>query len=98
MDQPADFRLEMSENGKTAVLTGDWTAVEMGWANERLGEALKGADGVDIDLSGVDRCDTSGAWGVIRAAEQSARPGRIIAPPATERLLSLVREAIAREP
>ncbi len=98
MEHPADFRLETTEAGKTAVLTGDWTAVDMGWANERLGEALKGADGVNIDLSGVGRCDTSGVWGVIRAAEQSARPGKIIAPPATERLFELVRQAIGQEP
>jgi phospholipid/cholesterol/gamma-HCH transport system permease protein len=98
MEHPADFRLETTEAGKTAVLTGDWTAVDMGWANERLGEALKGADGVNIDLSGVGRCDTSGVWGVIRAAEQSARPGKIIAPPATERLFELVRHAITQEP
>jgi phospholipid/cholesterol/gamma-HCH transport system permease protein len=98
MDQPADFRLDEGEHGKVAVLTGDWTAVDMGWANERLGEALKNAEGVDIDLSRVGRCDTSGAWGVLRAAEQSRRPGRIIAPPATARLFDLVRQAEAAEP
>ena len=98
MDRPADFRLEDGEHGRIAVLTGDWTAVEMGWANERLGEALKGAEDVDVDLSSIGRCDTSGAWGVIRAVEQAARPGRIIAPAATERLFDLVRHAIAAEP
>jgi len=98
MDQPADFSLEETDGGRKAVLTGDWTAVHMGAANERLGEALRGADGVDIDLSHVSRCDTSGAWGVIRAAEQSTQPGEIIAPPATARLFDLVRHAIAAEP
>jgi phospholipid/cholesterol/gamma-HCH transport system permease protein len=98
MDQPADFSLEDREHGKVAVLTGDWTAVDMGLANDRLGDALKGQSGVDIDLTKVGRCDTSGAWGVIRAADQSRSPGKIIAPPATTRLFDLVREAIAREP
>jgi phospholipid/cholesterol/gamma-HCH transport system permease protein len=98
MDQPADFRLEDTDHGKTAILTGDWTAVEMGWANERLGEALKGQSGIDIDLSSIRRCDTSGAYGVIKAAEQSATPGKIIAPPATQRLLDLVGKAIEAEP
>ena len=98
MDEPADFRMEDTDHGPTAVLTGDWTAVEMGWANERLGEALKGKSGVDIDLSGIRRCDTSGAYGVIKAAEKSATPGKIIAPPATQRLLDLVAKAIAAEP
>ena len=98
MDQPADFRLEESERGKVAVLTGDWTAVEMGAANERLGDLLRRERGVDIDLSAVGRCDTSGVWGVVRAAERSHHTGRIIAPPATERLFGLVRKAIAAEP
>ncbi|HEY7852315.1 MAG TPA: MlaE family lipid ABC transporter permease subunit [Caulobacteraceae bacterium] len=98
MDQPADFRLEDGEHGKVAVLTGDWTAVDMGGANDRLGAALKGERSVDIDLSGVGRCDTSGAWGVIRAANLSHAPGKIIATPATQRLIDLVRNAIAVEP
>lgn len=98
MDQPADFRLEQKENGAVAVLSGDWTAVDMGGANDRLGDALKGLTSVDIDLTAVGRCDTSGAWGVIQAAEKSRQPGRIIAPPATSRLFELVREGIAAEP
>ena len=44
MDQPADFRLEQKENGAVAVLSGDWTAVDMGGANDRLGDALKGLE------------------------------------------------------
>ncbi|HXV00690.1 MAG TPA: MlaE family lipid ABC transporter permease subunit [Caulobacteraceae bacterium] len=95
MTQPADFRLEEREHGKVALLTGDWTAVDMGEANDRLGETLSRESGVDIDLSGVARCDTSGVWGVIRAADRSRRPGRIIAPPATQRLIDLVRRAIS---
>jgi len=97
MDQPADFRLERKEQGAVAVLTGDWTAVDMGGANDRLADALKGLANVDIDLTGVGRCDTSGAWGVIQAAEKSRQLGRIIAPPATRRLIELVREGIAAE-
>jgi phospholipid/cholesterol/gamma-HCH transport system permease protein len=97
MDEPADFRLEEREAGAVAVLSGDWTATDMGGAIDRLEHALRGKSGVDIDLSGVGRCDTSGAWGVIRATEQSARPGRIIAPPATSRLIQLVRDGLAAE-
>ena len=98
MDQPADFHLEDTDHGRTAVLTGDWTAVDMGWANERLGEALKGEKGVTLDLSKVGRCDTSGAYGVLRASEQGGKAGRIVATPAIDRLLDLVREAIKAEP
>jgi phospholipid/cholesterol/gamma-HCH transport system permease protein len=98
MDQPADFRLEEKEHGLVATLSGDWTAVDMGAANERLQSAVKGKTGVDIDLSSVGRCDTSGAWSVIRASEQAHQPARIIAPPSVSRLIDLVREALAAEP
>ncbi|HEY5290511.1 MAG TPA: ABC transporter permease [Caulobacteraceae bacterium] len=98
MDQPADFSLEEREHGMVAVLSGDWTAVNMRLANDRLEDALKSRSGVDIDLSGVGRCDTSGAWGVIRAAEGARNPGRIIAPPAIARLFDLVRGALTVEP
>ena len=98
MDRPADFRLQETEHGPVAVLVGDWTAVEMGVANDRLASALKGQSGVDIDLSEVGQCDTSGAWGVIRAAQGASQPGRIIAPPAVSKLIELVRDALAAEP
>ncbi|MGI9168578.1 MAG: MlaE family ABC transporter permease [Caulobacteraceae bacterium] len=99
MDQPADFHLEDAEHGKTAVLTGDWTAVDMGWANERLGEAIKAGEATAIDLTQVGRCDTSGAYGVLRAAEDGGgEAGRIVADPEIQRLLELVRGAIQAEP
>lgn len=98
MDRPADFRLEETDHGPVAVLIGDWTAVDMGTANERLGSALKGRSGVDLDLTAIGQCDTSGAWGVLRASQQSRQPGRIIASPGVARLIDLVRNAIATEP
>ena len=60
MNQPADFTIESRDQGETAGLTGDWTAVRMGWANERLGEALEGTRGILIDATDINRCDTSG--------------------------------------
>jgi phospholipid/cholesterol/gamma-HCH transport system permease protein len=98
MDQPADFHLDDAEHGKTAMLTGDWTAVDMGWANERLGEAVKAGQATTIDLTGVGRCDTSGAYGILRAAAQRAEASRIVAAPEIERLFELVRGAREREP
>ncbi len=79
MNQPAGFRLETSDQGKVAVLTGDWTAVRMGSANELLGAALKGSRDIAIDANGIDRCDTSGAYGILKAVEQAAEKGRISA-------------------
>ncbi len=101
MEQGADFELRDTPRGRTAVLTGDWTAVDMGMANERLTEALRGAGPVMIDLTGVGRCDTSGAWGVLQAAAvngEAAETGAIIAPPALKRLFDLVRTAVEAEP
>jgi phospholipid/cholesterol/gamma-HCH transport system permease protein len=93
MTQSADFTLESTDQGQTAGLTGDWTAVRMGWANERLGEALKGTRGIFIDASGIDRCDTSGAYGILKAVEQAAEPGKISARKEIIRLLDIVGQA-----
>jgi phospholipid/cholesterol/gamma-HCH transport system permease protein len=93
MNQPADFKLEIRDQGQTAVLTGDWTAVRMGMANERLGEALMGTRGIAIDASGIDRCDTSGAYGILRAVEQAAELGKISARQEILRLLDMVAQA-----
>ena len=93
MNQPADFRLETTDQGQTAVLTGDWTAVRMGYANELLGAALKGTRDISIDANGIDRCDTSGAYGILRAVEQAAEQGKISAREEILRLLDLVAQA-----
>jgi phospholipid/cholesterol/gamma-HCH transport system permease protein len=98
MDQPADFHIDDSERGKTAILTGDWTAVDMGLANERLVEAIEAGEASAIDLTKVGRCDTSGAYAVLRASEQDGKAGRILATPEIDRLLDLVRYAIKAEP
>ena len=98
MNVPADFKLEERDGVRTAVLTGDWTAVRMGWANERLGEALAGTSGVVLDLNDIGRCDTSGAYGILRASEKAAQPGRMIARQEVVQLLELVSEAIEAPP
>ena len=101
MEQAADFELKDTPRGRTAVLTGDWTAFEMGTAPDRLSEALRGGGPVAIDLTGVGRCDTSGAWGVLRAVSaegDGGKAGEIIAPPAIGRLFELVRTAVEAEP
>lgn len=98
MNEPADFSLEEREGVQTAVLTGDWTAVRMGWANERLGEALTGTKGVILNLDGIDRCDTSGAYGILRASEKSAVPGKMVARPEIVQLLELVAHATEAPP
>ncbi|MEO8811771.1 MAG: ABC transporter permease [Caulobacteraceae bacterium] len=98
MDQPADFHIDETADGGAAVLTGAWTAVEMGLAHERLGAAVANREAVTLDLGKIDRCDTSGAYGVLKAAGDGEMAPRIVAPPQVQRLLDLVREAIKAEP
>lgn len=98
MNEPADFELNRTENGQVALLIGDWTAVRMGEANERLTEVLRNTQGVKIDLSGVGRLDTSGAYGLLQAMAVAAEPGEVIAKPEVQRLIDLVATAIKAEP
>ncbi len=94
MNVAADFRLERTDRGTLAVLTGDWTAVDMGEANERLGEALQGVGAVTLDLSAVGRCDTSGVYGALQAASGGDRKPEVVASEGVKRLFELVERAI----
>jgi phospholipid/cholesterol/gamma-HCH transport system permease protein len=98
MPQVADFHIETTDNGVAAILTGDWTAVEMGHASERLAEALSKSQPGTIDLTAVDRCDTSGAYGVLRAIRQTGATGGIVASPEVDRLLKMVATATEAPP
>jgi phospholipid/cholesterol/gamma-HCH transport system permease protein len=98
MDTAADYRLSNDEHGRTVLCTGDWTAVRMGEANERLEESLRGAAGITIDLRTVGRCDTSGAYGLLKAASMAREPPKFLASPELERLLVLVDKAVKSEP
>jgi phospholipid/cholesterol/gamma-HCH transport system permease protein len=98
MAQAADFHIETAARGVVAVLTGDWTAVDMGRASDRLGETLAAEGPITLDLTGIGRCDTSGAYGVLRAARRVEQDPRIIASPEIERLLSMVKAATQAPP
>ncbi|HYE47024.1 MAG TPA: MlaE family lipid ABC transporter permease subunit [Caulobacter sp.] len=98
MPQPADFTLEQGEHGPTARLTGDWTAESLDDAGARLAENLLHSKAVSLDLRELGRCDTAGAYAIIRAADGRESPGLLLARPETERLLHLVGEAVQVEP
>jgi phospholipid/cholesterol/gamma-HCH transport system permease protein len=98
MARPADFSFSQSDDGRTALCTGDWTAIEMGAANERLGDALAGVSDVTLDLRHIGRCDTAGAYGILKASAAAARPPKLIARPELERLFELVERAVKAEP
>ena len=94
MDTAADFSLEPSDAGQCAVLTGDWTAMGLGNAGERLRHTLSGASGITLDLRDVGRMDTAGAFAVVKAAQASEALGEPVARPETRRLLDLVSDAV----
>ena len=98
MDSNADFTLIQTDAGPTAVMTGDWTAVEMGSAADRLSEALRGVQSAKLDLSGIGRCDTAGAFAILRAVEGRVPHEAIHAPRRTARLLELVARALTAAP
>jgi phospholipid/cholesterol/gamma-HCH transport system permease protein len=98
MPQAADFRIESSKRGAVAILTGDWTAVAMGRASDRLAESLARSEAGRVDLSQIGRCDTSGAFGVLRAVGGAAHGDRIIASPEIDRLFRMVAEATQAPP
>lgn len=94
MPKAADYLIQTGDQGPVAVLTGDWTAVDMGRAPERLARSLAETPEVTIDMTGVGRCDTSGAFGVLQAAGGPASRDRIRSTPEIERLLRIVAQAI----
>jgi phospholipid/cholesterol/gamma-HCH transport system permease protein len=98
MARAADFTLSRTDAGRTVVCTGDWTAIDMGLANERLTDALSGVGDATVDLRQIGRCDTAGAYGILRAAQAAATPPKLLARPELDRLLELVDRAIKAEP
>jgi phospholipid/cholesterol/gamma-HCH transport system permease protein len=98
VDIDADFSVAERDGKPIARLTGDWTAHCLGPAGPRLAAALKGRSQVAVDMTGVKRCDTAGAYAVLRAIEGVDSPGQVDARPETHRLLELVAEGIQRDP
>jgi len=93
MDSPAQFTIEPGEGGGAAVLSGDWTAITLGDAGPRLRQALGAAPGATLDLTGIGRCDTAGAYAIVRASGGRVDPEHIRAPATIARLLTLVSHA-----
>jgi phospholipid/cholesterol/gamma-HCH transport system permease protein len=98
MPDAANFQIDASPDGHVALLTGDWTAVEMGRAAERLADTLADKRDATIDVTKVGRFDTSGAYAVLTASRQGGREDRIVASPEVKQLLSMVSDAIKSDP
>jgi phospholipid/cholesterol/gamma-HCH transport system permease protein len=102
MDTPADFTIatperdESGADGRVVRLTGDWTAINLGDAAQRLRLALADEPASRIDVKKAGRVDTAGALGLLDAVGEDDKV--IDARPETKRLLKRVREAMAIEP
>ncbi len=98
MALPADFTLTDQDGRATAVLSGDWTARGLFDAGIRLSQALEGRAAPDFDLTGINRCDTAGAYAILRATTDRLTPEHIKARRDVLRLLELVSAAIEVQP
>jgi phospholipid/cholesterol/gamma-HCH transport system permease protein len=98
MDSPADFSIQKTGESPTAALSGDWTAISLGNAGPRLRQALGEAGATRLDLSGIGRCDTAGAFAIVRATGGRLDPENVTASPTVTRLLTLVRHASRAAP
>ena len=98
MDSPADFDVRQTDGTATALLSGDWTAIDMGDAGQRLSRLIHESPRAALDLSAIGRCDTAGAFAILRAAEGKIETSDIVAPSRTARLLELVHHALRADP
>lgn len=94
MDNPAAFSLQTTDGRLAVTLKGDWTASQLRDSTAALREALKDGGELDLDLMGVRRMDTAGAYAVIRAIGPDFDLTRIQARPETRNLLALVDSAV----
>lgn len=103
MDQPADFGLERGEGGVCRlVLRGDWTSQGMGRAGSRLAGAVRARSLMGkcaLELSGLGRLDTAGAFALAREAGVTPKTQGLADREDARRLVAFVTEAlIARGP
>src|SRR4051794_13953240 len=98
METPAEVTIEERSAGPAAVLSGDWTATELGDAVEKLRELMQSRPELTLDMHAIGRCDTSGAFAILEAARGRLPRDQIAARPEIARLLELVDRASQAEP
>jgi phospholipid/cholesterol/gamma-HCH transport system permease protein len=98
MEKPADFEVLPATDRPTAALSGDWTTRQLGGAADGLAQALGGGRDFVLDLTGIGRMDTAGAYAVVRAAGPDFDLTRVVGRPESKRLLELVGAAAKVKP
>ena len=94
----AGVTIEEREGSAVAVLRGDWTSTSLGSAGSDLADAADARPGLGLDLHGVGRCDTAGAYAIANAAHGRIPAAQIRARPEIGRLLQLVDSVRLVEP
>jgi phospholipid/cholesterol/gamma-HCH transport system permease protein len=98
MEKPAEFSVRGAAEAATVVLSGDWTANNLGDAPARLGGEVAAIHPEAWDISRVRRLDTAGAYALIRAAGERLDLEKVKARPQSRRLLELVGAAVHAQP
>jgi phospholipid/cholesterol/gamma-HCH transport system permease protein len=104
METPAQFQMQAATDRPTAMLSGDWTTNLLEGVGDSLRRELRGRRGVTLDLTGVRRMDTAGAFALVSALGDDFDLEQVVARPESKRLLQLVDEAhrvkpvVRREP
>lgn len=100
--EPASCTIKSANGGTVVVAGGAWIARTITPVDREMRQLAQKADTAEltIDLSGVSRMDTSGAWVVSRLASSWRKAGgsaRIVSPPQSlnERLLRAVSQEVA---
>ncbi len=93
METPAQFSMQAAADRPRAVLSGDWTTNLLDGIGEALRQELRGRRDVTLDLTGVRRMDTAGAFAVVSALGDAFNLERVEGRPESKRLLELVDEA-----
>lgn len=91
--QAADFRIERNGQGLALSLQGDWTAAGMGPAGRRLLRALGGVRPARLNVSGLGRFDTAGAYALLEATGGDTPRDAFADRPDAARVLDLVAAA-----
>ncbi len=97
MDQPAGFDIEQRSAGLVAILHGDWTSTGLRGTGRALQAAVRAHPGLELDTSGLARCDTAGVYLIFEAAGGRVPADLVEARPELGRLFELVQRAITME-
>jgi phospholipid/cholesterol/gamma-HCH transport system permease protein len=89
----AAFKLEQRGDGALLALTGDWTSSHIGREADRLAKEATGARALKLDLSGLGKFDTSGAYALNRAVAGRQVSADFESRPDVLRLVELVAAA-----